>query len=61
MNSMATFSNWVPAFLVTSITSWCVIGRSVRPDARFGMKLKPATRMPISRATMTSGTVDIPV
>ena len=42
-----------------STSAW-LIGALESPDARFVMQLTPTTRMPIARATITSGTVDMP-
>jgi serine/threonine protein kinase len=47
---------WRPA----SRTSWCVIGVPSTPAAVLDTKAMPSTSIPACRATMASGTVDIP-
>src|SRR5439155_893966 len=53
-------SNCCAARAVVASTSSCVMGWSERPLAMLVTQLTPSTRTPSARATITSGTVDIP-
>ena len=52
--------NWSRTRAVVASTSSCTSGSGSTPAAMLVMHEMPATSMPMCRATIASGTVDIP-